>query len=245
MSTFAFISAVLALSFSLHARAEESPPPSPSTSSTSPGSTEKTPLDSSVRIGSDDEVSNVFRDMGVVQRRAMRKRGRFLVSTYGTLDFSDGPYTNYTLSINPGYAISDFLEVYLQFSPFYIVNKRSIVDIVASLPPTVDGQASITSARPKYQYGFEVLWAPLYGKDSLGMNTIIRSDTFLKFGASQIQYDSTRGLGFKLGVGKTFFIGKYMGLRFCIDYGYIQSIIQQEKSFRGFMLSELGMNFYL
>jgi outer membrane beta-barrel protein len=257
MSKFALFSAVLALNLAQSAKAEDAPPPPAASSSTSGESTEtpaaessagssnKTPLDASVRIGSDDEVSNVFRDMGVVQRKAMRKRGRFLVSTYGTLDFSDGPYTNYSLSINPGFAISDFLEVYAQFSPLYIVNKRSIVDLVSGLTLQGGQQATITAARPKYQYGIEVLWAPLYGKDSLGTNTILRSDTFLKFGASQIQYDTTKGVGFKLGVGKTFFLGKYMGLRFCIDYGYIQSVINEEKSFKGVLLSELGVNFYL
>ncbi len=245
MSKFALFSAVLALHFTHLARAEDAPQPQGAPAASSPASSEKTPLDSTVRIGSDDEISNVFRDMGVVQRRAMRKRNRFLVATYATLDFSDGPYTNYSMSVNPGYAISDFLEVYAQFSPFYIVNARPIVDLVSSLTLQNGQQATITAARPKYQFGVEVLWAPLYGKDSLGMNTIIRSDTFLKVGASQIQYDSTTGLGFKLGLGKTFFIGKYMGLRFCIDYGYIQSVIQNEKSFRGTLLSELGMNFYL
>jgi outer membrane beta-barrel protein len=244
MSKFALVSAVLALHFTHLARADDAPQSQGAPSASSPASSEKTPLDSTVRIGSDDEISNVFRDMGVVQRRAMRKRNRFLVSTYATLDFSDGPYTNYSMSVNPGYAISDFLEVYAQFSPFYIVNARPIVGLVNSFQ-SVDGPLNLTAARPKYQFGLEVLWAPLYGKDSLGMNTIIRSDTFLKVGASQIQYDSTTGLGFKLGLGKTFFIGKYMGLRFCIDYGYIQSVIQNEKSFRGTLLSELGMNFYL
>ncbi len=255
MSKFALISAVLALNLAHNAKAEDVPPPPAASSSSdaseasaasaSDSSSGKTPLDASVRIGSDDEVSNVFRDMGVVQRKAMRKRGRFLLSTYGTLDFSDGPYTSYSISINPGYAISDFLEIYAQFSPLYIVNKRSIVDLVSSLTLQGGQQATITAARPKYQYGIEVLWAPLYGKDSLGMNTIIRSDTFLKFGASQIQYDTTRGMGFKLGLGKTFFLGKYMGLRFCIDYGYIQSVVNNEKSFKGVLLSELGVNFYL
>jgi outer membrane beta-barrel protein len=255
MSKFALFSAVLALNLAHSAKAEDVPPPAASSSPSgesaettagdSGNSSNRTPLDATVRIGSDDEVSNVFRDMGVVQRKAMRKRGRFLVSTYGTLDFSDGPYTSYSVSINPGFAISDFLEVYAQFSPLYIVNKRSIVDLVSGLTLQGGQQAQITSARPKYQYGFEVLWAPLYGKDSLGTNTILRSDTFFKFGASQIQYDTTKGVGFKLGVGKTFFLGKYMGLRFCINYGYIQSVINEEKSFKGVLLSELGVNFYL
>jgi len=254
MSKIALFSAVLALTLTQNVRAEDAPPvPAPQSApsgESSPESTPqsgsiKTPLDSTVRVGSDDEISNVFRDMGVVQRKAMRKGGRFLLSTYGTLDFSDGPYTNYSVSVNPGYAISDFLEVYAQFSPLYIVNKRSIVDLVSSLTLQGGAQATITSARPKYQYGIEILWAPLYGKDSFGINTILRSDTFLKFGVSQIQYDSTKGLGLKLGLGKTFFLSKYMGFRFCIDYGYIQSVINNEKSFKGFLLSELGLNFYL
>jgi|GEM_PF-1378828 len=261
MSKFALVFAVLALSIAQVSRAEDpQAPPTPDSStsaseSAAQGASEtaaaaestsgRTPLNPAVRIGSDDEVSNVFRDMGVVQRKAMRKRGRFLVATYGTLDFSDGPFTNYSVSVNPGFAISDFLEVYAQFSPLYIVNKRSIVDLVSSLTLQGGQQATITAARPKYQYGFEVLWAPLYGKDSLGMSTIIRSDTFLKFGASQIQYDTTKGMAFKLGLGKTFFVSKYVGLRFCIDYGYIQSVVNDQKSFKGVLLSELGLNFYL
>ena len=203
------------------------------------------PLDSTLKAGNDDEVSSVFRDMGVVQRKAMNKRHRFLVSTFSTLDFSDGPYTNYALNVNPGYAFSDFFEVYFQFTPYYIVSKRSIVDYVESLQLSNNEQARLTSAKPKYQYGIEFLWAPLYGKDSLGVSKILRSDTFFKFGASQIQYDSTKGLGFKAGVGKTFFIGNSIGLRFCVDYGYIQGVINDSKSFKSMMLLETGVNFYL
>lgn len=234
----ALLITTLALVLALPAMADN--PPVSGSSSTPV----KTPLDSTIKTGSDDEISDVFRDMGVVQRRAMRKGGRFLLSTYGTLDFSDGPYTNYSLSLNPGYAISDFFEVYAQFSPLYLFQKRSIVDLVSQLYDSNGAQAEIVAARPKYQYGLEFLWAPLYGKDSMGMSRILRSDTFLKFGISQIKYDTDKGLGIKFGVGKTFFINRNLGFRFCVNYGSIQTVIDNEKSSKGLLLLEMGANFY-
>ncbi len=204
-----------------------------------------TPLDATLAPTADEEVSNVFRDMGVVQRRAMRKANRFVVSSYASLDFSDGPYTNYSIHINPGYAFSDFFEVYANIAPFYIVEKRSIVDLVSSLKLANGQQASITAAKPKYQLGVEAIWAPLYGKDSFGISRIIRSDTFLKMGISQVTYDTTTGMNFKLGIGKSFFLGTSAGIRFCVDYGYIQSVVNDVKSYKGLVLLETGMIYYL
>lgn len=206
-----------------------------------------TPLDPSLAPKSEEEVSNVFREMGVVQKRSMPKAERFLLSPFATFDFSDGPYSNYSFHINPGYAISDFFEVYFNFVPFYIVSPRSIHDKLAALTPPL----SIIAARPKMQYGVELLWAPLYGKDSLGISRILRSDTFLKFGASQIAFDGGEsGYAFKLGIGKTFFLTRSSGFRFCINYGYVQSIYGVSggvltKSFSSMLLTEFGMTFYL
>lgn len=210
-----------------------------------------TPLDRTLKPEEKDkekekeEVSNVFRDMGVVQRRAMIKGGRFLFSTFGTFDFSDGPYTNYSIHFNPGYAISDFLEIYANIAPAYIVSARSIVDTVAQLQLTGGHQAEIVAARPRTQLGLDVIWAPAYGKDSFGFSSVIRSDTFLKFGASQITYDSGNGLKFSVGVGKTYFLGRNMGFRFCADLGYLQNIINGVKAFRSMALLETGIVFYL
>jgi outer membrane beta-barrel protein len=192
-----------------------------------------------------EEPSKVFKDMGIVQNKAMNKRRRFLFSTFATLDFSDGPYTNYSLNLNPGFALSDFFEIYLSLAPAYLVNKRSIVAEVEKFDLANGEQARISSARPRYNYGVELLWAPLYGKDSLGISRIIRSDTFFKLGVSQIQYDITTGLGIKTGIGKTYFLGKSMGLRFCLNYGLIQTVINETKSFKSMMLIESGINFYL
>jgi hypothetical protein len=62
MSKFALFSAVLALHFTHLARAEDAPQPQGAPAASSPASSEKTPLDSTVRIGSDDEISNVATD---------------------------------------------------------------------------------------------------------------------------------------------------------------------------------------
>ena len=191
-----------------------------------------------------EESSNVFSEMGVVQKKAMRKGGRFLLSSYMALDFSDGPYTSYSLHLNPGFAISDFFEIYASIAPQYFVSPRQIVGIVNGIPVQGGGTYTIVEARPKYEYGIELLWAPLYGKDSFGVSRVIRSDTFLKVGASQVTYDSTTGMSFRLGVGKTFFLGKWLGIRFCLDYDYVQTVIDSKKKYNGLLLTELGTMFY-
>lgn len=218
------------------ARAAEPATPQPAAAASAP-----TPLDNSLRPG-DEEVSNVFRDMGIVQRKAMQKGGRFVLSTFGTFDFSDGPYTNYSFHINPGYAISDFLEVYANIAPFYVVSARGIVDAVYT---GTGGQYSLTSSRPKNQFGIDILWAPLYGKDSLGIRTIVRSDTFLKFNYSKISYEGDSGNKFALGLGKTYFLTRSGGFRFCAEFGYLQTVLNGVKKFRGMALIEAGAVFYL
>ncbi len=210
-----------------------------------------TPLDPGLRTDDkeSEEISNVFKDMGVVQKRSMPKGGRFLFSTYGSFDFSDGPFTNYSLNINPGYAISDFFEIYINYVPMFITQARSINDQLATL--TVYNAAGlrvtpyITASLPKSQIGAEFLWAPAYGKDSLGIRTVLRSDTFIKIGVAQTTYDTDTGLRFVAGVGKTFFLGRHAGLRVCVNAGMVQNTINNQKAFRAVTLLETGFNIYL
>src|SRR5688572_10750475 len=96
--------------------------------------------------------NELFRDMVVIQNKAMNKSGRFLLSSYAALDFSDGPYTMWAWNINPGYAISDFWEVYISFVPVFYNSERSIVKKVNDIVGT------ITASKAKYQYGAEILW---------------------------------------------------------------------------------------
>lgn len=204
-----------------------------------------TPLDKSVRPNDRDEIPNVFRDMGVVQRRAMPKVGRFLISSYGGFDFSDGPYTNYALNVNPGYAVSDFFEIYFNYVPMFFVSPRSIVQTVAELQLANGKAAEIEAAKPVSQMGVELLWAPAYGKDSLGIRTIIRSDTFMKFGYSKVTYDTGEsGSKFQVGVGKTYFVSSFLGLRAAVNFGYLETIVQGLKAFRGMALIDGGIVVY-
>ncbi len=177
----------------------------------------------------------LFKDMVVVQKKAMNKANRFLLSGYSSMDFSDGPYTLYSLNVNPGYAFSDFWEVYLAVAPFYLSQKRDIVDKIAA----IDGK--IVAQKAKYSYGAEVVWSPLYGKDSLGSRNIIRSDTFVKAGVHNIQYKKDNGLKFHLALGKTYFINKNLGFRPAMSANYIETIVDKTKEFRFFAIIELGL----
>ncbi len=203
------------------------------------------PLNKQLEPPPNDEVSNVFRDMGVVQQRAMKKGGRFLFSLYESLDFSDGPYTNYSINLNPGYAISDFFEIYINYVPAFQVSARSIVGLVQNLQLANGATATLVEAKPQSQYGLELLWAPAYGKDSIGIHHVIRSDTFFKLSVGQVNYDTDTGLRFVLGVGKTYFLTNWLGLRFTVDYDDQQTVLNSVKAFQSFLLIEAGFMFYL
>ncbi|HVJ65917.1 MAG TPA: hypothetical protein VM901_11720 [Bdellovibrionota bacterium] len=188
--------------------------------------------------------SSIFKDVGVVQRIAMQKGERFLLSTNFSADFSDGPYTNYVVQVNPGYAINDFWEVYLTSGPLFISNPRSIVSKIESLTLANNERATIEYNKPKFMMGFEVIWAPLYGKDALGFRHLVRSDTFLKAGYSKVFYTGESGSRFHLGFGKTYFITKALGFRAALVANYTQTIIDQKKSYSFLGAVEVGTNFY-
>jgi hypothetical protein len=76
------------------------------------------------------------------------------------MDFSDGPYSMYALQINPGYALSEYVEIYANFAPFFISNPRAIVGKVQQLRLEGGETATITFSRPKMQYGGEIFWFP-------------------------------------------------------------------------------------
>lgn len=207
-------------------------------------------LDRSIKPVTDDsepneEVSSVFRDMGVVQRKAMSKSQKLLLSPYFSMDFSDGPYTMYGVNIDIGYAISDFWEIYINTTPFFINNQRSIVKKVEALDLPDSQTATISAPLAKRQLGIELLWAPLYGKDSLGARTVIRSDTFFKIGVMQIFYVGDTGLKFHAGIGKSYFFSKRFGFRITAAGNYQQTIVGGLKSFNTAATLETGLIFYL
>ena len=226
-------------------------------------SSAQTPLDPTVQINQ-EQVSSVFQDMVVVQRKAKDKAQKFLFSMYGSFDFSDGPVTMYGLNTDFGYAISDFWEVYLNFVPLFAAQARPIVKKVENFvldPSQCNGLAGctarITYAVPKTQYGLEVLWIPAYGKDSWGAYSIVRSDTFFKFGVHRINYDKGTGPEggtgnrFQLMLGKTYFLRNAFNVRVAAGMHSIETLVSSdaasttmEKKATTVAVLEAGLVFY-
>jgi hypothetical protein len=195
-------------------------------------------LDERILKDTDREFGGVYRDMGVVQRKAMDKGGRFLFSLFGSLDLSDLPWSNLGANADIGYAISDFLEVYVHWAPLFMNQERNyakqLENYECSAAAIADGFCeSGDSPQAELQrfirgYGATIVWAPSYGKDSIGSSTILRSDTFFKFSYQRSTFQAKSSISttqygantYALGVGKTFFFGKHIGARAVVNAIY-------------------------
>ncbi len=214
------------------------------------GNAFSTPLDQSARLNTtDDQVSSVFRNMVVVQRKAKDKGRKILFAPSLTFEFSDGPIAMYPMNMDVGYAFSDFFEVYLNFVPGFYVKERPIVKKISDLQTTDGKQAKITYSSPKTQMGVNVLWIPAYGKDSWSPYRIIRSDTFLKFSLANITYKDDLGTGgtgsrFSFMVGKTYFLSQYLNIRLAVGWMQLESFIDSKKAADTITIMESGFVFY-
>jgi hypothetical protein len=199
-------------------------------------------LDERILKDTDREFGGVYRDMGVVQRKAMDKGGRFLLSTFGSLDLSDLPYSNLGANVDAGYAISDFLEIYFHWVPVFMNQKRNYAKQLLDYTNS-DGDTPLADiSKMKKGIGGTIIWAPSYGKDSIGSHTILRSDTFFKLSYARTSYagldaslkevKSTANT-FTLGVGKTFFFGKFVGARIVANaiYAGVPNLRGEVKNF--------------
>ncbi len=207
-----------------------------------------------------ETVSQVFKEMVVVQRKAKEKAHHLLINLFENFDFSDGPTTLYGTNFNVGYAVSDYFEVYANYVPFFVANPRSIVGTISTV---TNGTYSLSYATPQNQYGLEFLWAPAYGKDAWGPYTIIRSDTYLKGGIEQVQYGATpatlatptspaspalpatTGMRYSLTIGKTFFLSQFFNLRLGAGGSYIQIPENGAKDYHAIGIVESGLVWYL
>lgn len=191
------------------------------------------------------ELAGVYSDMIVVQRKAKEKKGHALFSSYGTLEFSDGPQSITTLNFDVGYAVSDRVELYLNFAPLFLTSDRNIKTQVESLQLANGQQAQLLTPKPKFQFGAEFLWLPAYGKDSWSPFSIVRSDTFFKFYAGTLQFDGGSGLRGSIGVGKTFFLSKFFNPRLSASFCVQENYVNDQKSLSKLGLFEIGSVWYL
>ena len=209
---------------SMIAKAEVTPPSTEIEVDPATSVPKRSSLDHSLKPGNSDEISSLFDNVVAVQRRAKVKSGKFLFNPYFSYDFSDAPLTMYGIDLNFGYAIGEFWEVYLNYTPYYVNQERAIAAKVRDLGPlqSTGKTAEVTLEKVTASYGVEVNWVPIYGKDSWGPYGIIRSDTYLNMGISLVKQDTGNGLKYKMAIGKTFFLGDYFNLRFNAGAAYVE-----------------------
>ncbi len=211
------------------------------------GTQQGAPLDQKLKLSSKDEVSPIFEGVVAVQRKAKVKKGSILFNPMFSMDFSDAPYTQYSLQLNFGYALSDFWEIYLAYSPIYIANERNLSKQVKKLGT---GQYSIDAQKPKSFMGGEIKWIPIYGKDSWGPYSIVRSDTFVHFSFGQIQYSRDAGNRMSFAVGKTFFFSDLFNFRIQAGPSFVETFSRDPNTQEDKMeaitigLIETGVVFY-
>lgn len=230
-----------------HAHAQNSSGSSPSEIEVDPPSSvpKKATLDRSLQPTANDEISTLFENVVAVQRKAKVKSGSFLFNPYASFDFSDSAYTMYGLNLNLGYALGEFWEIYLNYVPTYVTNERSIAKKVRDLGTLANGRtAEISVEKARSSFALEINWVPIYGKDSWGPYGIIRSDTFINFGAGTIKYTDGSGMKYKLALGKTFFLSELINLRFMAGASYVEMIADSKKEGVVIGLLESGLVFY-
>ena len=182
--------------------------------------------------------------MVVVQKKAIEKSGKFILNSYGSFDFSDGPVTMYGLNIDVGYAFSDQWEAYLNFTPVFLSVERSITTKINSLFLENGERAKVLFEKPKYHLGGAVYWIPAYGKDAWGPRHIVRSDTFFGLGYGITKYETDNGGKLRAVIGKTFFVQEYFNLRLAAGGALIQSVVDRQIESRTAALIEVGLAFY-
>jgi len=202
-------------------------------------------------------LPGIYNEMGVIQDKFIDKKG-FVANVGLNFDFSTAPYTFLNLNIDVGYAFNDFWEVYLTASPLFLSSERDfITQVREQMQFKATGNTPLIVGQPELQYGGYLVWAPSYGKDSFGSKTILRSDTFFKAGFALINYaDAESGNKYHIGLGKTFFFTRWLGLRLEAQLAFIETpvIIDSstgtqatniEKNLSTFGFVNIGFNFYL
>jgi hypothetical protein len=220
---------------------------------------DETQLDKGLEIESVRNYDHtVFEDIVSVQRRAKVKKNKMLFQTYFSMDFSDATYTMYSTNLAFGYGVSESWEVYLTYAPMFITNERRYSKLVRGLQLAGNYSVSIEAPKARSFMGVEVVWAPLYGKDSFGEYGVIRSDTFVNLAYGKIDYVSPRpdAIAFtnaiesqnfyksKLMLGKTFFIRDLFNLRLMAGGAFIETLNDVKKDILTVGLIETGVVFY-
>jgi hypothetical protein len=189
------------------------------------------------------DIPTVFEDTIVVERKAFDKAKKIVLSSYFSLDFSDYPYTMYSLNTDIGYVQNDFWEYYLSIAPIFASSMRPFTSKMIDAAQKYSINITPAAGIPQFQYGFSAYWSPMYGKDTWNAKKLIRSDMFLKIFMGMVNYDLGNGFRTSIIMGKTF-LGKSFGTRLGAGGAILQTPAYGQTSWSAIALFELGFTFY-
>ncbi len=188
-------------------------------------------LDKTILVDEDKEqINSLFKDMIVVQRRAITRENKILADTSFNFDYSDYPRTMYALGLGAGYALSESIEIHGVLHPVYVSNEKPIAQSVRSLQLLDETQAELLAAKPVLGFESHLIWVLAYGKDAWGPFDLVRSDTFMKFLLGAIKYDGGKtGLKFGAMFGKTLFFSRHFNVRLSVGLSSVERYINDQK----------------
>lgn len=231
VSYFIFVIILLVINFNSHGQQVKYFKKGTSRNPSNAEENSKLEVDSTIlNYESDSQLSSIFKDIIVVQRQAIKRDKKKFLSFSSTFDFSDGPIDQTALTIKAGYAVHQNWELHLLFTPTYINKTRPVADSVSSLTLANGQKAELVSPKAKSAMGADINWMLAYGKDAWGPYTIIRSDTFIQIHINNTSYeDSTSGLNYSLGLGKSFYSKKSLHFRVVAGLGSRETTINSVK----------------
>ena len=194
----------------------------------------KLDLDQKILTEVDPKVGDtLFKNMVVIQKKSIDKKGRFLFDTHLSFDYSDTPKTMTGVVLGLGYSINDSFEVGGSVTPFFMSKEKSSLT------------SNLVMASPKLESSVYLNWFFMYGKEAYGPYRILRSDTFLKFFYSKIQYeDSLSGARIGFYVGKDYYWTKNLVLRLAFGLATQESFINQTSHTSSVALFEPGLVYF-
>lgn len=196
------------------------------------------------KILNEEESKNsdsLFKNMMVMQKKAISKSNRFLFDSNLSFDYSDSPKTMHALNFGIGYSFNEKLELSLRFSPLFLANDRPLFKETSKT-----SSVTLVANKPKSLMGLNINYQLAYGKDALSFNNILRSETFLRMFYNQIAFESSKsGSQMGIGIGKSFFINKNLGFRFSVSYVYSSFFINDESLSTNAAIIEPGLVLFL
>lgn len=203
------------------------------------------PLNPSALANDKSNLSSAIPSIDIIQRRVVEKNSKGIVQVFASLDFSDAPEGVQMVGFSGGYSFQNNFEVSIGYFPVQFAQERSIVKMVKGLTLDNGQTANLDSPKSKGAYEVHGIWNLAYGKEAWSPESIVRSETFIKIGYRQLQFEGNlNGEKIYASFGKTFLFSPAFNFRLAAGVGTSSFYVNNEKlnSFVG--LFEIGHLFY-